>query len=89
MAMQAESKGGGNKATMVFFVTILVVAAAFAVYSVLPTHKAQPGGSAAGATPQGLSSFQSYYQLQAFVAANAKSAQEYDRYGERGSSVAP
>ena len=83
--MQAESKvGGGNRATMVFFVTILVVAAAFAVYSVLPAHKAQPGVSAAGATPQGLSSFQSYYQLQAFVAANAKSAQEYDRYGGAG-----
>ncbi|MDA4116110.1 MAG: beta-propeller domain-containing protein, partial [Thaumarchaeota archaeon] len=83
--MQAESRvGGGNRATMVFFVTILVVAAAFAVYSVLPAHKAQPGVSGAGATPQGLSSFQSYYQLQAFVAANAKSAQEYDRYGGAG-----
>ena len=83
--MQAESKvGGGNRATMVFFVTILVVAAAFAVYSVLPAHKAQPGSSSAGAMPQGLSSFQSYSQLQAFVAANAKSAQEYDRYGGAG-----
>jgi len=42
MAMQAESKvGGGNRATVVFFVTILVVSAAFAVYSVLPAHKAQ------------------------------------------------
>ena len=83
--MQAGSKvGGGNRATTVFFVTILVVAAAFAVYSVLPAHKAQPGVSAAGATPQGLSSFQSYSQLQAFVAANAKSAQEYDRYGGAG-----
>jgi len=83
--MQAESKvGGGNRATIVFFVTILVISAAFAVYSVLPAHRAQPGGSTASATAQGLSSFQSYSQLQAFVAANAKSAQEYDRYGGAG-----
>lgn len=83
--MQAESKvGGGNRAAMLFIVTILVVAGAFAVYSVLPANQAQPGASAAGATPLGLSSFQSYSQLQAFVASNAKSAQEYDRYGGAG-----
>ncbi|HEV2389588.1 MAG TPA: beta-propeller domain-containing protein, partial [Nitrososphaerales archaeon] len=80
--MQPESKvGSGKRATMVFLVTILVVVAAFAVYSVLPAHKAQTGGPTATATAQGLSSFQSYSQLQAFVAANAKSAQAYDRYG--------
>jgi len=83
--MQAGSKvGGGKKATTVFFVTILVVSAAFVVYSVLPAHKAQPVVSPASATAQGLSSFQSYSQLQAFVAANAKSAQEYERYGGAG-----
>jgi inhibitor of cysteine peptidase len=71
----------GNKATMVFFVTILVISAVFAVYSLLPAHKAPQGGPTAGPSPQGLSSFQSYSQLQDFVAANAKSAQEYDRYG--------
>jgi inhibitor of cysteine peptidase len=83
--MQAGSKvGGGNRATVVFFVTILVVSAVFAVYSVLPAHKAQPVSSPSGATAQGLSSFQTYSQLQAFVAANAKSAQQYDRYGGAG-----
>ncbi len=85
MAMETGSKvGSGNRATVVFFVTILVVSVVFAVYAVLPAHKAQLGGSAASATAQGLSSFQSYSQLQAFVAANAKSAQEYDRYGGAG-----
>jgi inhibitor of cysteine peptidase len=87
--MQAGSKvGGGNGATAVFFVTILAVSAIFAVYATLPAHKAQtvgsPAGAPAGATAQGLSSFQSYSQLQAFVAANAKSAQQYDRYGGAG-----
>jgi inhibitor of cysteine peptidase len=83
--MQAASKvGGGNRATTVFFLTILVVSAVFAVYAVMPAHKAQPVGSPAGATAQGLSSFQTYPQLQAFVAANAKSAQQYDRYGGAG-----
>jgi inhibitor of cysteine peptidase len=83
--MQAGSKVGGmNKGTVVFFVTLLVVSAVFAAYSVLPAHKAQPVGSSAGATAQGLSSFQTYSQLQAFVAANAKSAQQYDRYGGAG-----
>jgi inhibitor of cysteine peptidase len=85
MAMQTGSRvGAGNKATMVFFVTILAVSAAFAVYSLLPAHKVQQGGPTASASPQGLSSFQSYSQLQDFVAANAKSAQAYDRYGGAG-----
>jgi len=74
----------GNKATTVFFVTILAVAAAFAAYSLLPSHKAEPGGSPASASARSLSSFQSYPQLQNFIAANAKSAQEYDRYGGAG-----
>jgi inhibitor of cysteine peptidase len=83
--MQAGSKvEAGNKATMVFFVTILVISAAFAVYSLLPAQKAQQGSPTASASPQGLSSFQSYSQLQSFIAANAKSAQEYDRYGGAG-----
>jgi inhibitor of cysteine peptidase len=83
--MQTGSKvGGGNRAITIFLVAILVVSAAFAVYSILPARMVQPGGSPAKATTQGLSSFRSYSQLQDFIAANAKSAQQYDRYGGGG-----
>lgn len=84
--MQSGTKvGRGNKASAAFFLVILAVSAGFAVYSLMPAHKAQqqgtPVGPAVQATSQGLSSFQSDSQLQAFVAANAKSAQAYENYG--------
>ncbi|HKT22948.1 MAG TPA: beta-propeller domain-containing protein, partial [Nitrososphaerales archaeon] len=83
--MQSGSKvGRGNKANAAFFLVVLAVSAAFAVYSLTPAHKTQQGtplGPAVQATSQGLSSFQSYSELQAFVAANAKSAQAYNNYG--------
>lgn len=72
---------------MVFLATILAVAAAAAAGSSLSSGKGRGGGlppATASASPEGLGRFQNYSQLQAFVAANAESAQEYDRYGGAG-----
>lgn len=86
--MQAESSGRARrKATLVFLATILAVAAAAAAASSISGGKGQAGGLApatASASPQNLDRFQNYSQLQAFVAGNARSAQEYERYGGAG-----
>ena len=62
----------------VFVAAIIGMAAAIAVFAMTP-KTVVPGGSVA--TPEGLSAFQSDSALQQFISANAKSAQEYDRWG--------
>ncbi len=52
------------------------VVAIFTISGIFPLR-----GSHLNATPQGISSFESYSQLQQFIAANAKSAQQYSRWG--------
>jgi inhibitor of cysteine peptidase len=83
--MQASSKvGGGRRSDAVFLAALLIAAAAVAAIAITPEGPGKPATSTVAASPQGLASFQSYAQLQAFVASNAKSAQEYDRYGGAG-----
>ena len=67
-----------------FVVAIIGVAALVAAFALLPpeaTPTVSTGGSASGTTHQGLSSFQSYTQLQEYMSANAKSAQQYNQWG--------
>jgi uncharacterized secreted protein with C-terminal beta-propeller domain len=69
----------------VFSLAVVLVAAfvaAFSLGTVAPVFNQ-------GATSQGLSSFQSYSQLEAFMAANAKSAQQYARQGYRLGGIVP
>jgi inhibitor of cysteine peptidase len=95
--MQAGSKVGADghhprSGTVFFVLALLIVSAAVAAVAILPgkqggggqSTQSSGGGPPVSASPQGLGSFQTYSQLQAFVAANAKSAQEYDRYGGAG-----
>jgi uncharacterized secreted protein with C-terminal beta-propeller domain len=67
----------------VFVIAIIGVAALVAVFALVPRETAtvSTGESTSRTVIQGLSSFQSYSQLQAYVSANAKSAQQYSRWG--------
>jgi uncharacterized secreted protein with C-terminal beta-propeller domain len=65
----------------VFVVAVLGIAAIIAVFANVAPRTITPGGSVANAAPQGLSTFQGDSQLQQFIAANAKSAQQYNRWG--------
>src|SRR5712692_7719623 len=74
--------GFGYREAAIFVIAIMGVAAGLAAYSFLSPVRSVPLGSGtAQAVAEGLGSFQSYPQLQDFMAANAKSAQ---RYSERG-----
>ena len=64
------------------FVIVIIGASALLAASAFTSGGAGPhGGSVASASPTGLGSFQTYSQLQAYIDANAKSAQQYNRYG--------
>ncbi len=63
----------------IFVAAIIGVAALIAIFAVVSPKVVVPGGS--DAAPQTLSAFRSDAQLQQFVAANAKSAQQYNRWG--------
>lgn len=65
----------------IFVVAVIGVAAVVAALALSSAGSAPNGGSLAVASPTGLSSFQSYSQLQQYIGANAKSAQQYQRYG--------
>ena len=71
----------GEAAT--FVVLIIGVAAVVAVFALVPpgTVSVSISGSTETGTHPGLSSFQSYSQLQEYMVANAKSAQQYNRWG--------
>ena len=79
----------GNAAILV--IVILGVAAGLAVITGLPVNNVTSTNSSSSSTteigsqqnaaPQGLGSFQSYSELQSFIATNAKSAQQYSRSG--------
>ncbi|HYC26926.1 MAG TPA: beta-propeller domain-containing protein [Nitrososphaerales archaeon] len=75
------SERGSAKSEMAVFVVVLVAAAALVASLTFASLNGAPKLSAAQAVPEGLGSFQSYAQLQQYVAANAKSAQQYGRYG--------
>jgi inhibitor of cysteine peptidase len=72
-----------SRRTEAFFAAIIIgtaaVAAIFALVS--PAGTNSTGGSTSRAIPQGLSAFKSQSQLQEYVTLNAKSAQQYSRWG--------
>jgi uncharacterized secreted protein with C-terminal beta-propeller domain len=74
--------------TPVFFVAIVIVLAAAigAVPALAGNHTAPSSTSSSSFVAESapLRSFQNFSQLQNFMAANAKSAQEYDMYGGAG-----
>jgi uncharacterized secreted protein with C-terminal beta-propeller domain len=79
--MRLALPGAGLRQESALFVaTIIGISAIVAVFA-LASVEAPNGGSLAVASPTGLSSFQSYSQLQQYIDANAKSAQQYNRYG--------
>jgi uncharacterized secreted protein with C-terminal beta-propeller domain len=62
-------------------IVVVGMAGAIAVFSFLPVRDTPTGSSKDKAGAQGIRSFSSYSQLQAFMAANARSAQQYGRSG--------
>ena len=81
--MQRIQDGFKHGKTAIIVILVLGVAAAVAVISIMPSNtKTLPSASTTeNASLQGLGSFQNYSELQTFIAANAKSAQEYSRNG--------
>ena len=64
-----------------FVTAIIGISAIVAVFALTSGGASSMGGRSSVASPVGLSSFQSYPQLQQYIQANAKSAQQYNRYG--------
>jgi len=62
-----------------FFVAVIGIAAVVAIFAVASPSPVVSGGPSSG--HQGLSSFESYSQLQEYMSANAKSAQQYSSWG--------
>ena len=81
--MQATSRVGFRyREAAIFVMAIMGVAAGLAAFSFSPPAlNVPPGSGTAHAVAEGLGSFSSYVQLQDFIAANAKSAQQYGRRG--------
>src|SRR2546428_12563362 len=66
----------------IFVMAIMGVAAGLAAFSFSsPALDVPPGSGTAHAAAEGLGSFSSYVQLQDFIAANARIAQQYNRRG--------
>ena len=78
--MQSAASVRRVRGPAVFVLVIIGVAAAVGVLAVARPW-AGPSSSSPHAVPQGLSSFESYAQLQQYMAANAKSAQQYQQRG--------
>src|SRR2546426_1226730 len=81
--MQATSRVGFRyREAAIFVMAIMGVAAGLAAFSFSsPALNVPPGSGTAHAVAEGLGSFSSYVQLEDFIAANAKSAQQYGRRG--------
>ena len=79
----ADAKQGLPSEAAVFVVALIGAAALVAAFAFVPPG-AQFTVSAGGSTKpvqQGLSSFQTYSELQDYISANAKSAQQYNDWG--------
>jgi len=79
----ADAKPALSTEAAVFVVAIIGVAALVAVFALVPPGMqltVSTGGSTPKSVLQSLSSFQSYSQLQDYISANAKSAQQYSRW---------
>jgi inhibitor of cysteine peptidase len=70
-----------KRESALFVMVMIVLAGVVAVFAFVSTETGPHEGSPAVASPTGLSPFESYSQLQQYIAANAKSAQQYNRYG--------
>jgi len=80
----AEGRRALGSEAAAFVVVMIGVAALVAVFAFVPsetTSTVSTEVSTPKTTHQGLSSFQSYSQLQEYMTANAKSAQQYNRWG--------
>lgn len=75
----APEIGRARVGKAVFAGLVLGVATIVAIFSIVGMFPLR--GPPAIASPQGLSAFDSSSQLQQYIAANAKSAQQYNRYG--------
>jgi len=69
-----------HREAAVFVAVILGIAGVVAIFAVVTPKAVVPGASDV-AGPQALSAFQNDSQLQRFIAVNAKSAQQYNRWG--------
>jgi len=78
--MQTAPAGFGHKERAVFVAIVIGVSAFIAVAS-LRAHTASISSPTPAVVAQGLENFQNASQLEAFVNANAKSAQQYGRSG--------
>jgi inhibitor of cysteine peptidase len=76
----AIEKKAWRRETAVFVSAIIGMAAVVAIFA-LASPGTAPSGPIAKASPQGLNSFESASQLQQYMQANAKSAQQYNRWG--------
>jgi len=82
--MQSIQGGFGHRKMAIVVILVLGIAAALAVVAVLPANTTLPGNTTTtsdNALPQGLGSFKNYSELQNFISANAKSAQESNTRG--------
>ena len=75
----APKEAGWHREAAVFVVAVIGIAAVVGVFALASPSPVASSGSSAG--HQGLSSFESYSQLQQYVSANAKSAQQYNSWG--------
>ncbi|HEV2226462.1 MAG TPA: hypothetical protein VGR56_06620, partial [Nitrososphaerales archaeon] len=65
----------------VFMGALIGVATVVAIFALASPLTIPPGGPTSNALPQNLSTFASDSQLQQYITANAKSAQQYSRWG--------
>ncbi|HEV2137756.1 MAG TPA: beta-propeller domain-containing protein [Nitrososphaerales archaeon] len=65
----------------VFMGALIGVATVVAIFALAAPLTVSPGGPTSNALPQNLSAFESDSQLQQYITANAKSAQQYSRWG--------
>ncbi len=70
-----------HREAAVFIAVMIGISAVVAVFALSAPQPLQPTKGSTQAAPQGLSSFESYSQMQQYLNANAKSAQQYDRWG--------
>jgi inhibitor of cysteine peptidase len=65
----------------IFLGALIGVSTVVAIFTLVAPPGVSPGGSTSIAMPQNLSAFQSDSQLQQYITSNAKSAQQYGRWG--------
>jgi len=83
----AVEKAGWRREAAVFVVAVIGISAVIAIFAV--ASPGTPVSVGPRASSQGLNSFESYSQLQQYVAANAKSAQQYSSWGFGFGGIGP